>query len=82
MSRKIITLRFNGRNYSGFRGINLKETNGAIRFETPLTTPTTTSGERLIYIRKGKQNYNTPAKHKKVKIVTKTGKKLHINMTR
>jgi len=38
--------------------------------------------ERLIYIRKGKQNYNTPAKHKKVKIVTKTGKKLHINMTR
>jgi len=40
------------------------------------------SGERLIYIRKSKQNYITPAKHKKVKIVTKTGKKLHINMTR
>ncbi|MFC2045587.1 hypothetical protein ACFLUH_02800, partial [Chloroflexota bacterium] len=40
------------------------------------------SGERLIYIRKSKQNYITPAKHKKAKIVTKTGTKLHINMTR
>ncbi len=39
-------------------------------------------GERLIYIRKGKQNYNVPAKHKKVKIVTKTGTKLQINMAR
>jgi len=39
-------------------------------------------GERLIYIRKGKQNYNVPAKHKKAKIVTKTGTKLHINMAR
>ena len=39
-------------------------------------------GERLIYIRKGKQNYNMPVKHKKVKIVTNTGTKLHINMAR
>lgn len=30
------------------------------------------SGERLIYIRKGKQNYDIPAKHKKVNIVTRT----------
>lgn len=28
------------------------------------------SGERLIYIRKGKQNYNTPAEHKKRVMVT------------
>lgn len=40
------------------------------------------SGERLIHIRKGIQKYSTPAKHKKVNIVTKTDKKIHINMAR
>jgi len=40
----------NARNYSGVPGLNVREANGCIRFETPLITPTTTSGERLIYV--------------------------------
>lgn len=39
-------------------------------------------GERLIYIRKGTQKYITPAKPRKVNLITKTGKQIHINMTR
>ena len=40
----------NNRNFTGLGGINLRESNGAVRFETPLITPTTTSGERLLYV--------------------------------
>lgn len=40
----------NGRNYSGVRALNVLETGGTIRFETPLITPTTTTGERLLYV--------------------------------
>jgi len=40
----------NGRSYTDFRALNLKAAGGAIRFETPTTTPTTTSGERLLYV--------------------------------
>lgn len=41
---------FNGRNFTGLSGINMRSTNGAIRFETPDIIPTTTSGERLLYV--------------------------------
>ena len=41
---------FNGRQYTKLRGINLQESNGILRFETPLVAPTTTSGERLLYV--------------------------------
>ena len=40
----------NGRNYTGVSGLNLRENNGAIRFETPLITPVVTTGERLLYV--------------------------------
>src|SRR3990167_5411720 len=40
----------NGRQYTGLGGINLRESNGAIRFETPLITPVVTSGERVLYV--------------------------------
>jgi hypothetical protein len=45
----------NGRNYTGTPGLNLRESNGALRFETPLITPTTTSGERLLYVNSSNQ---------------------------
>lgn len=41
---------FNGRAYTNLRGINLLPANGALRFETPDRTPTTTSGERILYV--------------------------------
>lgn len=41
---------YNLRKYSNFNGINLQAVNGAIRFETPTVAPTTTSGERLLYV--------------------------------
>lgn len=41
---------FNGRNYTGVPGLNIREANGTIRFETPLSTPVTTSGERVLYV--------------------------------
>lgn len=40
----------NGRQYTGLGGINLRESNGLIRFETPLITPTVTTGERVLYV--------------------------------
>lgn len=40
----------NGRSYTDLRGINLQAGNGAIRFATPDVTPTTTTGERLLYV--------------------------------
>ncbi len=40
----------NGRNYTGVPGLNIREANGAIRFETPLITPATTTGERMLYV--------------------------------
>jgi hypothetical protein len=40
----------NDRSYTDFRGVNLREGNGAIRFTTPDVTPTTTSGERILYV--------------------------------
>lgn len=45
----------NGRNFSGVPGINLREANGCVRFETPLITPTTTTGERLLYVNSSSQ---------------------------
>lgn len=44
---------FNGRQYTTFSGLNLAARNGVIRFETPDVTPTTTSGERLLYVTSG-----------------------------
>ena len=41
---------FNGRSFTNYRGINLSARNGALRFETPDSTPTTTTGERLLYV--------------------------------
>ncbi len=35
--------------------MNLRESNGAIRFETPLSTPVTTSGERVLYVNSSNQ---------------------------
>jgi len=40
----------NNRSYTGLGGINLRASNGAVRFETPTSAPTTTSGERLLYV--------------------------------
>lgn len=40
---------FNSRQYTGMAGINLREANGCIRFEVPLITPITTSGECILY---------------------------------
>lgn len=37
------------------RGVNLTANNGAIRFETPSSTPSTTSGERLLYVNSSNQ---------------------------
>lgn len=45
----------NGRQYSGYRGINMLAGNGALRFETPSVTPTTTTGERLLYVNSSNQ---------------------------
>lgn len=45
----------NGRSYTDFRGLNLQAGNGAIRFVTPDVTPTTTSGERLLYVNSSNQ---------------------------
>ena len=45
----------NGRAYTDFRGINLSAGNGAMRFTTPSVTPTTTSGERLLYVNSSNQ---------------------------
>src|SRR3990167_2139623 len=41
---------YNGRQYTDFNGINLKENNGVLRFVAPGVVPTTTSGELLLYI--------------------------------
>lgn len=41
---------YNGRQYTEFSGINLKARNGVLRFATPDTAPTTTAGERLLYV--------------------------------
>lgn len=41
---------YNARQYTDYRGLNLKAGNGVIRFETPDITPTSTSGERLLYV--------------------------------
>lgn len=46
---------YNGRSYTDLRGLNLRAANGAIRFETPTTTPTTTSGEFLLYVNSSNQ---------------------------
>lgn len=46
---------FNGRSYTNLRGLNLSEDNGALRFATPLVTPTTTTDERLIYVNSSNQ---------------------------
>jgi fibronectin-binding autotransporter adhesin len=40
----------NGRNYSGVPGLNIRANNGVIRFETPSITPTTATGERMLYV--------------------------------
>lgn len=45
----------NSRNYTGVPGLNIRQANGAIRFETPLITPTTTTGERLLYVNSSNQ---------------------------
>lgn len=41
---------YNGRQYTDFRGINLKAGNGILRFVAPDVTPTTTTGELLLYV--------------------------------
>jgi hypothetical protein len=41
---------FNSRDYTSRRGLNLTAANGCIRFETPTTTPTTTTDERVLYV--------------------------------
>ena len=41
---------YNGRQYTDFNGINIKENNGVLRFVAPGVVPTTTSGELLLYI--------------------------------
>ena len=46
---------FNGRSYTNYRGINLTADNGCVRFVTPTTTPTATSGERLMYVNSSNQ---------------------------
>ena len=46
---------FNGRSFTPLGGIDLKAKNGCIRFETPTLTPTTTSGERLVYVNSSNQ---------------------------
>lgn len=45
----------NGRQYTVLSGLSLKARNGALRFDTPDRTPTTTSGERLIYVNSSNQ---------------------------
>jgi hypothetical protein len=52
-SKHIPTL--NGRQYTGVKGLNLREDNAVIRFETPTITPTVTSGERLLYVNSSNQ---------------------------
>lgn len=45
----------NGRQYTGVKGLNLRADNAVIRFETPTTTPSTTSGERVLYVNSSDQ---------------------------
>lgn len=45
----------NYRQYTDLRGLNLTANNGCLRFTTPDTTPTTTSGERLLYVNSSNQ---------------------------
>lgn len=45
----------NGRQYTGVVGLNIRKNNGCIRFETPSITPTTTSGERILYCNSSNQ---------------------------
>ena len=55
---------FNGRSFTALGGIDVKAKNGCIWFETPTLTPTTTSGERLIYVNSSNQlifNDGSPA---------------------
>jgi hypothetical protein len=46
---------FNYREYTSRRGLNLTAANGCIRFETPTTTPTTTTDERVLYVNSSNQ---------------------------
>jgi len=46
---------FNGRQFTPVSGLDLKASNGCLRFETPTTAPTTTSGERLLYANSSNQ---------------------------
>ena len=41
---------YNYRQYTDFKGINLKAGNGSIRFVTPTVVPTSTTGEQLLYV--------------------------------
>lgn len=43
----------NGRQYTEFKGINLKASNGVLRFEDTDVAPTTTSGEYCLYVDSG-----------------------------
>jgi len=45
----------NGRNYTGVPGLNIRANNGTIRFETPTISPTTTSGERILWVNSSNQ---------------------------
>jgi len=40
----------NGRSFTSRRGLHLTAGNGCIKFDTPTVTPTTTSGEYLLYV--------------------------------
>lgn len=46
---------FNGRQFTGVAGLNVTSRNGAVRFETPTMTPTTTTGERVLYVNSSNQ---------------------------
>lgn len=46
---------FNGRQFTPVAGLDLTERNGVIRFETPTTTPTVTSGERVLFVNSSNQ---------------------------
>lgn len=46
---------FNNRSYTNYRGINLNSRNGCIRFDTPATIPSTTTGHRLLYVNASNQ---------------------------